>query len=168
MARYVAWAFAALLLAPATGSAGEVCDRLQSPPRAGAPNGDHKGPPEPDHERPKWWIDPALRAELGITDQQSAAIEAIWRQTLAKREETGATVDKLSAALDAMILNAADESLVIAQVDKVEAARSEASKVRVLMLYRMNKVLTAEQRMKLDAKAKAMRDQRNGRGRGDR
>jgi Spy/CpxP family protein refolding chaperone len=166
MSRYVAWAFAALLLVPAAGSAADVCERDQAQ-RAGAPAGDQKGDKPDQHERPKWWVDPAMRAELVITDKQSADIEAIWRQTLTKRTETNDRLDKLSKALDQMILNAADEAAVIAQIDKVEAARSEASKVRVLMLYRMNKVLTPEQRTKLDAKAKAMREQR-GRGRGDR
>jgi len=167
MARYVAWAFAALLLVPAAGSAAGECVRDQAQ-RAGSGAGDHKGDkPDQQHERPKWWIDPALRAELNITDQQSALIETIWKQTVNRRTETNERLDKLSAALDQMILNAADEAAVIAQIDKVEAARSEASKVRVLMLYRMNKVLTPEQRIKLDAKAKAMREQR-GRGRGER
>ena len=52
----------------------------------------------------------------------------------------------------------------MAQLEKVEAARTEASKARMLMLYRINKVLTPEQRAKFAAKAKAMREQRDGRG----
>jgi Spy/CpxP family protein refolding chaperone len=42
------------------------------------------------------------------------------------------------------------------------------SKARVLMLYRINKLLTPDQRAKLDAKAKEMRGQRPGDGRRDR
>ena len=91
----------------------------------------------------------------------------ISRSGTRRLRETNERLDSLSAALDQMILNAADEAAVIAQIDKVEAARSEASKVRLLLLYRINKLLTPEQRTKVDAKAKAMREQR-GRERGDR
>jgi Spy/CpxP family protein refolding chaperone len=67
-----------------------------------------------------------------------------------------------------MILEAADEPSVKAQLDRVEAARSEANKARVLMLYRMNKLLTQEQRAKLDAKVKAIRERDGRRGSGSR
>jgi Spy/CpxP family protein refolding chaperone len=110
-------------------------------------------------------MDPKLRAELGITDQQSGLIEAIWKKDLQQRSEAGARLDKLEAQLDQMMLDAAlDEAAFVTQLDKVEAARTEASKARMLMLYRINKVLTPEQRAKLAAKAQAMRQQRDGRG----
>lgn len=167
MARYVAWAVAALLLVPAAGSAAGPCEKSQNPPKQGSAGPD--GKPDSGHQPPKWWVEPKLRAELGITDQQSASIEAIWQKGLPQRAETRTRLEKLEAALDQMMLDAsADESAVIAQLDKVEAARTEASKARVLMLYRINKVLSPEQRAKLAAKAKAMREQRSGDGRRDR
>lgn len=167
MARYVAWAFAALLLVPAAGSAEGLCEKGQN--QKPAERGGASGQPDQGHQQPKWWVDPKLRAELAITDQQSAAIEAIWQKGLSERSETRVTLEKLEAALDQMMLDAsADEASVIAQIDKVEAARTAASKTRTLMLYRINKVLMPEQRAKLAAKAKAMRDQRSGDGRGRR
>jgi Spy/CpxP family protein refolding chaperone len=167
MARYVAWAFAALLLVPAAGSAEGLCEKGQN--QKPVERGGASGRPDQGHPQPKWWVDPKLRAELAITDQQSAAIEAIWQKGLPERSETRVTLEKLEAALDQMMLDAsADEAAVIAQIDKVEAARTAASKTRTLMLYRINNVLTPEQRAKLAAKAKAMRDQRSGDGRGRR
>jgi Spy/CpxP family protein refolding chaperone len=167
MARYVAWAFAALLLVPAVGSAAGLCEKGQGQGKqtpASRPDGKPDG-----HQPSKWWIEPKLRAELGITDQQSASIEAIWQKGLPQRMDTYAKLHKLEAQLDQMMLDAsADEPTVVAQMDRVEAARTEASKTRVLMLYRINKLLTPEQRAKLADKAKAMRDQRPGDGRGDR
>jgi Spy/CpxP family protein refolding chaperone len=164
MASYVAWAFAALLLVAPPGSAAE-CEKAlsqQGQTKAGTTGKD-------SGHRPKFWIDPALRAELGITDQQSAAIEAIWQKGLPQRADTGAKLDKLEAQLDQMLRDAAlDETAFVAQLDRVEAARTEASKTRMVMLYRINKVLTPEQRAKLAEKAKAMRDQRPGDGRRDR
>lgn len=170
MARQLAWAFAALLLVPAASSAAGTCEHHQQPPdqrqaAAAADKGRGDGKPDQPHQRPKWWVEPTLRQELGITDQQSAAIDAIWTKDLATRVERNAQLEKLEAALSQMILSVPDEAVINAQIDKVEAARSQASKARVLMLYRINRVLTPEQRTKLDAKARAMREQRD-RGRG--
>jgi protein CpxP len=167
MARYIAGAFAALLLVPAAGSAAGLCDRSQSPTKQSAQPGQTGGGDkrEQGHQPPKWWVDPKLKAELGITDQQSATIEAIWRKDLQSRAEGRNRLEKLESQLDQMMLDASlDEAAFLAQLDKVESARSEASKARMLMLYRINKVLTPDQRAKLADKAKAMREQRDGRG----
>ena len=107
-----------------------------------------------------------MRTELGITDQQAAAIEQAWQTTIPKLRELRERLDKLEAQLSQMILDASEESAVVAQIDKVENTRTEANKARTLMLYRMNRVLTPDQRVKL----KAMHDQREAsrRGPGDR
>jgi Spy/CpxP family protein refolding chaperone len=162
----MAWAFAALLLVPATGSAAE-CEKGQNPAAKGAQS-NHADGQDQGHQPPKFWVDPKLKAELGISDQQSATIEAIWQKGLPQRTETRTRLDKLEAQLDQMMLDASfDEAAIVAQIDKVEAARTEASKARMLMLYRINKVLNPDQRAKLAAKAKAMREQRPDSGRGD-
>jgi Spy/CpxP family protein refolding chaperone len=169
MARYVAWAFAALLLVPTAGSAEGLCEKWQSQAKPGSALAPENGKPDQGHQPPpKWWVEPKLRAELGITDQQSAAIEAIVSKDSKQRAETRKRLDELEAKLDQMILDAsADESAVVAQIDKVEAARTEVSKARVILLYRINKLLKPEQRAMLDAKAKEMRGQRPGDGRRD-
>jgi Spy/CpxP family protein refolding chaperone len=158
----LAWACAALLFAATPGRAAEACDATQQQPQR---TGSQAHPAKPSSEKPRkyWWIDPADRAELSITDQQSAEIEKIWQKSLAKRAEIGERLDKLNAVLDKMILNAADEAAVKAQLDLVESVRSEANKARVLMLYRMSRLLTQDQRLKLDAKVKAMRERDRGR-----
>jgi Spy/CpxP family protein refolding chaperone len=167
MARYVAWAFAALLLVPAAGSAAGLCEKSQQP-KQGAPAGQTNGSGRPDggHQAPKFfWKDPNLRAEFGITDQQSAAIEAIWQKDLKQRTDARDRLEQMEKELDQLMRDAAlDETAFMAQLKKVEAARTEASKARMLMLYRINKLLTPDQRAKLAAKAKAMREQRDGRG----
>jgi Spy/CpxP family protein refolding chaperone len=162
MARYGAWAFAALLLVPAAGSAAGLCEKGQNP---GKPPSQSDGKPDSGHQPTKWWVDPKMRAELNITDSQSERIEAIWRKDLQLRTDTRTKLEKLETQLDQMMLDAAlDEGAFLAQLEKVEAARTEASKARMLMLYRINKVLSTDQRAKLAAKAKAMREQRDGRG----
>jgi len=154
----------AFLLIPAAGSAVELCSQANAPQRGRA---DSKAP-EPDKRQPppKWWIDEPMRTELGITDAQSASVEQVWQKTIPKLREVRERLDRLEEELSQMILNAVDEATVAAQIDKVESTRSEGAKARTLMLYRMNRVLTPEQRIKV----KAIFDKREAshRGGGDR
>src|SRR4051794_1645416 len=115
MARYVAWAFAALLLVPAAGSAAELCEKSQGQGKPGTAPTTPGSKPEQGHQGPsKFWVDPKLRAELGITDQQSATIETIWQKGLPQRAETRTRLETLEAALDKMMVDAsADETAVV-------------------------------------------------------
>lgn len=152
MARHCAWAIAALLLLPAR--SGAVEPGQQPGAQRGSAPGDHHD----DRQGPKkWWIDPQLRSQLGITDQQSAAVDQMWQKTLPKLREGHARLETLEDALNTMIHDGAEESVVIPQIEKVESTRAELNKSRTLMLYRMNRVLTPDQR----AKVKAMFDARN-------
>jgi Spy/CpxP family protein refolding chaperone len=165
-ARHLGWVVAALLLVPGAGRAAELGDRTvcekdhqsqQSPQRGGPTpvNGRGDKPGSKGPERPKWWIEPKLRAELGITDPQSAAVEQVWQKSLPALREGRQRLEKLEDALSQMT-DVADEAAVIAQIDRVENLRAELSKARTLMIYRMNRILTADQR----AKVKAMYDEK--------
>ena len=172
MVRILGWMCAALLFAAVPARAAGACDANEQRPGAQSHSKgdkqdkqDKKDQPPAGREAPKkWWIDAELRRELGITDQQSAAIEQVWQKSLAQRAEGRDRLEKADAVLQKMILDGADEPAVTAQLDRVEAARMEANKARMLMLYRMNKQLTQDQRAKLDAKFKAMRERDGRRG----
>jgi len=110
--------------------------------------GDHRTPPE----RAKWWIDPKLRAELGITDQQSAAVEQIWQKSTPGIGEVREKLQKLEETLAQLTRDdTIDEAKIIAQIDLVEQMRAETNRRRTLMIYRMNKILKPEQRAKVKA-----------------
>jgi Spy/CpxP family protein refolding chaperone len=99
-------------------------------------------------DRWKWWL--YDRAELGITDRQSAEIDKVFEATMpaqrAKREE----LERLETQLAVMTSeNKADVATVQAQVDKVENLRAEMNKTRTVMLYRINLILSPEQRVKV-------------------
>lgn len=140
MARHIAWALAALLFIPAAGGAAQP-----SPVQPPAGQEAKQGPP------PKWWVDDKSRAELGITDQQSAAIEQLWQKSIPRLRELRMKLDGMESHLSQMVRDEADESTLVAEIDKVEAVRAEANKGRTLMLYRMNRVLSPDQRVKLKA-----------------
>ena len=171
MARHTAWVIVLMLAVPALGRAAgstdrTTCDREQAgPPQRGGQSaadphkGDKPGKPGEQNsgQRPKWWIDPKLRAELGITDQQSALVDAVWTKTSPLLWDARERLDKLEDALSAMIAkDGSDETAVFAQIERVENTRAEANKTRAMMIYRMNKILTVEQR----AKVKAMYERR--------
>lgn len=108
----------------------------------------------PDNKEPrdrwKWWL--YDRAELGITDKQSAEIDKIFEATIpaqrAKREE----LERLEATLATLTSeNKADVATVAQHVEKVENLRADLNKTRTVMLYRINLLLTADQRVKLNA-----------------
>jgi Spy/CpxP family protein refolding chaperone len=151
MARHFAWALAALLLVPSSGGAAQPPTPQQAP--AGAQR--HQGPF-------LWWVDDKSRGELGITDAQSAAIEQIWQKSLPRLKDLRVKLDRMDNHLSDMVRDEADEGRLVAEIDKVEAVRTEAYKERTLMLYRMNRVLTPDQRLKL----KAMRDRMEAARRG--
>ncbi len=165
MARNIAWVIAALLLVPASGRAAGLsefthCEREQAPqqrgshPQAGAKpdaaaSKTDKAKPDSQRPRPpKWWIDTKLRADLGITDQQSAAVESVWQKTLPVLREGREKLDKLEDALS-KLTDGTDEAAVVAQTEKVENLRAELNKTRTLMIYRMHRLLTADQRAKV-------------------
>lgn len=155
--------FAALMaLGSPVAGASEHCEATQQKPAPAtqAPQGKDKSdkgqPPQNGRPRTHWWSEPTRRAELGITDAQSAAIEAIWQKELPKLREVRIKLVKLEEELAVLTdSKTAEEAAVIAKIDAVENIRAEGNKLRTAMLYRWMKLLTPDQR----ARVKAMYEQ---------
>ena len=161
MARHTVWLFAALLAFGTTAVAEErhcVQGDQQKPAAAAKDNKPADHPPD----RAKWWK--YDRAELGITDQQSAQIDQIFESEIPKIRAMRKDIDKLEESLsDTIKAHAVDVATLGQQIDKVDKLRNEYSKTRTLMLYRIHLVLSAEQRTKL----KALRERREAERRKD-
>lgn len=98
----------------------------------------------------KWWQSDRFREELALTAEQSARIEEIFQAMLPKLRAAKGDLDRLDGTLSKLVAEGtADEAIVAQQIDRVEAARSELSKTRTLMLFRMHRILSADQRAKL-------------------
>jgi Spy/CpxP family protein refolding chaperone len=95
----------------------------------------------------KWWQSEMFKRELGLTADQSAKIETIFQKTVPVLRQEKDALDKAQADFNQMI-EASDDAQVMAQVGVVEAARSELNKSRTMMLLRMRRVLTPDQRVK--------------------
>ena len=107
-------------------------------------------------DRWKWWL--YDRAELGITDKQSVEIDKIFESTMPQQRLKREELELMEAVLATLTTeNKADVTTVAQQAEKVESLRAEMGKTRTVMLYRMNLLLSPEQRVKV----KALIDKRN-------
>jgi Spy/CpxP family protein refolding chaperone len=100
----------------------------------------------------KWWRSERFVQELGLTATQSTRIEKVFQASWPALQAAKADLDRLEAELSRLIgEGTASESQVLQQIDRVEASRSAMGRTRSLMLYRMHRLLTADQRVRLKA-----------------
>lgn len=130
-------------------------DQRQADPRPG----DQRG--TPSRGPVKWWE--TYRAELRLSPDQCTRINSIFEATFPQLRASYEELSKREEQLSSLIIaNDATEAEVLRQADQIEAIRSELSKTRVLMLFRMRRVLSPEQRNKLQALQKENERDRGG------
>jgi Spy/CpxP family protein refolding chaperone len=99
-----------------------------------------------------WWKVAETRAELGISDPQSKEIDRIFQATVPSLRTAKDELDKLDQAVSLTIKEGtADVNAVLRQVQQAEQARATLTTTRTVMFYRMHRVLTPDQRIKLNA-----------------
>ena len=119
-------------------------------------------------QRGKWWQDERFRRELGLTEEQSDRLEAIFQKTLPTLRERMQALNQVEEQLDRLI-EKGDDASVLEYVGIVESARAELNKTRTMMLLRMRRTLTTEQWAKFSALAEERNRNNRNRGRsGDR
>lgn len=127
------------------------------PPQAAKPDArqEHREhTPEPFENFPRyaWWKDEKAKAAAGFSTEQAAEIERIFKESMEKTRPMAQEVFQLRKALSETIdANTADIPVVARQIEKVESLRAEVNKLRLVMLYRMQRVLLPEQKTKLVA-----------------
>ena len=159
MGSRTAWIFVAALVCAIPASASSPCDQnTAAKPDQGVARGtDGRGQPgtdgrSKDDHRVPWWKAPDTRAELAITDKQSKDIDDIFQETVPALRAAKEELDKLDETVAKLIKDGtADISVVARQVAQAEQARANLTTKRTVMLYRMHRLLTPDQRAKLDA-----------------
>jgi Spy/CpxP family protein refolding chaperone len=146
---------------PQPSSTASPKDSTRDAQRGGPPG----APGAPGAVRFKWWQDPKVIAELHLAPDQSARIEEIWQTAATRMTSVVDDLRKREEQLSNLISgNDVTEAEVLKQADEVEKLRGVLGKSRTLMLYRMRRVLSAEQRGKLTDMMMAQdRDRRQGR-----
>ena len=98
----------------------------------------------------KWWQSEEIREQLQLTDEQASRIERIFQGTLSALRALKTDLDKVEDELSALLRDEdVIEAEVSAQIDRVELARGALSKARTLMLFRIHRALSVEQRAEL-------------------
>jgi Spy/CpxP family protein refolding chaperone len=115
-------------------------------------------------QRGKWWQDGRFGRELGLTTEQRTRLEEIFQNTQPTLRLKMKALDEAQALFDQLV-EKGDDASVMNQVAAVEAARTEISKARTMMLLRMRRSLTADQWAKFTALHEAVTRERNNRQR---
>jgi Spy/CpxP family protein refolding chaperone len=109
-------------------------------------------PPASRVERHKWWLSEEVKTQVGLTAQQSQDLEGIFQSVLPRLRSGWEELDRLEQDLSRLMSDdATDEARISAAIDRTESARATINKTRTLMLFRMYRVLTPDQRVKLRA-----------------
>jgi Spy/CpxP family protein refolding chaperone len=108
----------------------------------------------------KWWQDEAAQRHLGLTSDQSRRIEDIFQAARPELHRAKTQLDSLEAELGRAV-ERAEDAVIAQQVGRVEDARAALSKARTMMLLRIRRVLTADQRVKLEALHKQHKQKRS-------
>jgi len=115
----------------------------------------------------KWWQNERFQKGLALTPEQIAKLEEVFQTAMPSLRAQKRAFDKLEDELSTMVREArVGERELEEFVVRVEAARADLSKTRTLMLYRMHRILSPEQNVKLDELFDQMERERRGKGRG--
>lgn len=98
----------------------------------------------------KWWQNERFQKELALSADQITRLEAIFQTTEPTLRAQKAALEKYEDKLSKIIADpASDEARVLQTADRVEATRTELSKTRTLMLFRMRRILSDGQNVKM-------------------
>jgi Spy/CpxP family protein refolding chaperone len=117
----------------------------------------------------KWWQTERFKKELALTQEQINRIEAIYQTTEPLLRSQKQAVDRREEKLSKTIQDPkSDEATLLQAIDRLESARSEISRTRNLMFFRIRRVLTDEQNVKINAMHARDRAERENRDKSER
>ena len=101
-------------------------------------------------EHGRWWDNPRLAQQIGLTDDQKAKMDDIFQQHRLQLIDLNATLQKDEVILHPLLqADQLDETRILSQIDAIAQARAELEKANARMLFGIRKVLTPDQWKKL-------------------
>ncbi len=98
----------------------------------------------------RWWQDDAIRHELELTVSQVDTLEALFVSTLADRRALRRELDRNDEYVERLLARGdVDDTVALEAITRLEATRARRNAARTIMLFRMYRILSAEQRRKL-------------------
>ena len=114
----------------------------------------------------RWWQSERFQRELALTSEQITRIEGIYQSTIPLLRAQKEAFDRREEKLSKVIADPkSDEAMVVQASDRLEAARNELGRTRTLMVFRLRRVLSDEQHLKLNAMHEHDRKERERRER---
>src|ERR1700739_4101831 len=101
-------------------------------------------------ERGRWWNNPRIAQQIGLTDDQKKKMDDIFQQHRLQLIDLSAAVEKQEAIMQPLIgADQPDEAKILSQIDAIAQARAELEKNRARMLLSIRETLTLDQWKKL-------------------
>lgn len=98
----------------------------------------------------KWWKNERFQRELALSAEQITRLEDIYQGAGPAMRSQKGTLDRLQGELSKLVSDGrADEATADELITKVETTRAELGRTRGVMLYRMRRILTSDQHVKL-------------------
>ena len=98
----------------------------------------------------RWWRDDAVRHELKLTGSQVDTLETLFVSTLADRRALRRELDRLEEYVEQLLTRGEDDDArALDAITRLETTRARRNAARTMMLFRMYRTLSAEQRRKL-------------------
>jgi periplasmic protein CpxP/Spy len=102
----------------------------------------------------KWWDNPQVAQQLGLSADQKKKMDDIFQQNRLKLVDLHAAVQKAEITMEPLVAaDQPDVARIEKQIDNVAQARAELEKANARMLLGIRGVLTPEQFQKLQAQA---------------
>ena len=98
----------------------------------------------------KWWQSERYIKELRLTVEQTKRMDEIFQRALPQLKAQKSALDESEAKFERLV-ERGDDTVVMEQINVVEAARADLNKSRAVMLYGMRKVMTHDQWVKFTA-----------------
>jgi Spy/CpxP family protein refolding chaperone len=122
--------------------------------------------PEAAFAQGRWWQSDRFQKELDLTKEQITRIEGIYQGATPLLRAQKEAFDRREEKLSKILADPkSDEAMVVQATDRLEAARNEMGRTRTLMIFRIRRVLTDEQHLKLNKMHEHDRNERERRER---
>ena len=119
-------------------------------------------------QRFRWWKDDKFTRELALTPDQCTRIEAVFQAAQPALRAQQRALSNLEDELSKLVTEgSAEEPEVEHFVGRVESARADLGKMRTMMIFRIRRILTTDQHVKLQKLFDQNEKERRGKGRGD-
>jgi Spy/CpxP family protein refolding chaperone len=119
-------------------------------------------------QRFRWWKDEKFTKDLALSPDQCTRIEAVFQAAQPALRAQQRALSNLEDELSKLVAEGTAEDAEVEHfVGRVESARADLGKMRTMMIFRIRRILTADQHAKLQKLFDQNEKDRRGKSHGD-